>query len=92
MSSPNRREFGYLEPVAAAFYPMNAAEFRALYQYDNPRAPQYRLEGLASMTDEAIVNLAKTLQMALIEAPERIDELWGAVCEQGRLMTEEGAA
>ena len=86
------RPQAYLRPQAQAWYPADAAEFRALYQQDNPRAPEYRLEGLASMTDAEIVALADALQQAVIEAPAQIDVLWAAVCEQGRHVSTGGPA
>ena len=92
MTAADHRAQAYLRPQAQAWYPADAAEFRALYQQDNPRAPEYRLEGLASRTDTEIVALADALQQAVIEAPAQIDVLWAAVCEQGRHVSTGGPA
>lgn len=81
---------GYLTPQAEAFYPTDPAEFRALYQVPSPLAPEYRLEGLASMDDPAIALLAQTLQMASVLNLAKVDECWAAVCEQGRQVAECG--
>lgn len=92
MSTPNERKYAHLRPVVTAWYPTDAAEFRAIYQWDNPRAPEYRLEGLASMTDDQVRDLAQALQNAVIEAPSQIEVLWGAVIDQGRRVTQGGPA
>lgn len=78
----------YLRPMAEAWYPSNPAEFRATYQQPNPRAPEYRLEGLQSMTDREVSELAAALQLAAMQDARQIQVLWAAVCEQGRRATE----
>lgn len=87
MTTPNQRQYGYLTPALEVMFPSDPAEFRAIYQQPNPAAPEYRLEGLASMTDGDITKLAETLQLAAIEAPEKINDLWSAVCTQGWLVS-----
>jgi hypothetical protein len=82
-------KFGYLKPAAEAWFPTDPAAFRAIYQRSNNRAPEYRLEGLTSMTDDQITELARTLQTATIQNPSKINDLWAAVCEQGRQIVEE---
>ena len=82
----NRDRYAYLLPQIEAFYPVNAVEFRDLYGA-NP-FPAYRAEGLASMTDPEIEQLATTLRLAMIEQPARVTELWAAVIEQGRRAVE----
>lgn len=78
----NRDRYAYLVPQINAFFPVNAAEFRQLYGA-NP-FPEYRREGLASMTDPEVEQLGLTLRLAAVENPAKITELWAAVIEQGR--------
>lgn len=84
------QEHAYLVPAIEAIYPSDPAAFRAIYQQPNTRAPEYRLEGLTAMEDSDIHKLAEALQFAALAEPHRIDELWAAVCEEGRRCVELG--
>lgn len=84
----NRDRYGYLIPQINAFFPLDADDFRQLYGA-NP-FPAYRAEGLASMADGEIEQLATTLRLAAIEKPSAITSLWAAVIEQGRRVSEGG--
>lgn len=86
----NREEHAYLNPVGEAFYPLDPAEFRRLYA-DNPY-PEFRREGLAAMSDDEVTNLARTLQLAVIEDANKIAEVWHIVCWLGQRVTEGGQA
>jgi len=79
----NSVEYGYLADFTAQLYPADPAEFRAEFQWDNPRAPEFRFEGLQAMTDDEISKLAHALQCAVIEDPAQIGALWQVVCNLG---------
>ncbi|MFB9991257.1 hypothetical protein ACFFLM_04590 [Deinococcus oregonensis] len=89
MTAPhlNSVEYGYLTDVTAQMYPANPTEFRAAFQWDNPRAPEFRFEGLKAMTDDEIGKLAQALQSAVIEDPTQIGTLWQVVCNLGFMVT-----
>jgi hypothetical protein len=84
-TAASRQNYEYLLPQIQAFFPLEASEFRRLYGA-NP-SPTYRREGLASMTDSEISELAAALQLAAQGRASAIDALWGAVIEQGRRMS-----
>ncbi|THF70471.1 hypothetical protein E7T06_07130 [Deinococcus sp. Arct2-2] len=83
----NSVEYGYLQGAAAQSFPADPAEFRALYQIENSRAPEFRLEGLQALDDDTIRKLSEALRTAVIEDPSQIGELWTVVCNAGYMTT-----
>ncbi|WP_019585266.1 hypothetical protein [Deinococcus apachensis] len=78
-------EYRHLEPVVYQWFPDDVAEFRALHQVVNPRAPlravgEARAAGLARMTDDEVLSLAAALRAAYLQRPSEVDRLWAIVC------------
>ncbi|UQN05496.1 hypothetical protein [Deinococcus sp. QL22] len=83
----NSVEYSYLGDVTAQLYPADSTEFRAEFQWDNPRAPEFRFEGLKAMTDEEIGKFSYALRTAVIEDPEQIGKIWQIVCNLGFMVS-----
>ncbi|MVN86845.1 hypothetical protein GO986_08720 [Deinococcus sp. HMF7620] len=77
-----------LQPVVDLWFPIDAAEFRAIHQQTCAGAPleavgQVRAQGLACMTDDEVEQLARALQLAHLRRPSDVDRLWHFVIVRG---------
>ncbi|GGO32626.1 hypothetical protein [Deinococcus humi] len=80
----------YLTPAVETIYPTDPAAFRAIYQPENLAAPEYRGEGVKTMTDDELSKFAAALQTAAIHNPAKIDELWTICCTLGYRVSQGG--